>query len=88
MSTWIYNIAKNTMIDYKKKQRVAIFSLDSLTDNKTNKDGERVSQFQVLDNSTSNDSFGVMVRDERVVSLTKALNSIKNVQERKVLIRI
>lgn len=86
LSTWIYNIAKNTMIDYKKKQRVAIFSLDSLTDNKTNKDGERVSQFQVLDNSTSNDSFGVMVRDERVVSLTKALNSIKNVQERKVLI--
>ena len=86
LSTWIYNIAKNTMLDHKRKQKLGALSLDLLTDNTTDKYGDRISQFQVIDNSISNDSFGLMVREERVNSLTKALNSIKNAQEREVLI--
>lgn len=85
LSTWIYSVAKNTMLDHKRKNK-GVLSLDALTESSVGKDGERVSQFQILDDSISNDSFGLMVRDERVVSLTKALNSIKNAQEREVLI--
>jgi RNA polymerase sigma factor (sigma-70 family) len=85
LSTWIYNIAKNTMLDHKRKEKQGTLSLDSLTDNTTNKDGERVSQFQVLDNSTSNDLFGIMVRDERANSVLNALASIKREEYKKVL---
>jgi RNA polymerase sigma-70 factor (ECF subfamily) len=86
LSTWIYNIAKNTMLDHKRKQKLGALSLDLLTDNTTDKYGDRISQFQVIDNSISNDSIGLIVRDERAKALVNALNSIKNVQEREVLI--
>jgi RNA polymerase sigma-70 factor (ECF subfamily) len=86
LSTWIYNIAKNTMIDYKRKEKQGTLSLDSLTENTSNKDGERVSQLQVLDNSISNDLFGLMVRDERAKALANALEGIKRAEYKKVLI--
>lgn len=87
LSTWIYKITKNTFLDHlKSMEKKGTLSLDSLTDNTTNKDGEKVSQFQVLDNSISNDLLGLMVRDERAKALVNALNSIKNVQQRRVLI--
>jgi RNA polymerase sigma factor (sigma-70 family) len=57
-----------------------------LNESANNKDEEKVSQFQVLDNSISNDLLGLMVRDERAKALVNALNSIKNVQQRRVLI--
>jgi RNA polymerase sigma factor (sigma-70 family) len=60
-------------------------SLDTLIES-TNKDGEKVFQFQLKDNSISNDSIGLIVRDERAKALVNGLNSIKNVQERVVLI--
>ena len=86
LSTWIYNIAKNTMLDYKRKEKQGTLSLDSLTENTSNKDGERVSQLQVLDNSISNDLFGLMVRDERAKALANALEGIKRAEYKKVLI--
>jgi RNA polymerase sigma-70 factor (ECF subfamily) len=85
LSTWIYNIAKNTMLDHKRKEKQGTLSLDSLTDNTTSKDGERVSQLQVLDNSTSNDLFALMVRDERAKGVLTALASIKREEYKKVL---
>jgi RNA polymerase sigma-70 factor (ECF subfamily) len=86
LSTWIYNIAKNTMLDYKRKEKQGTLSLDSLTENTSNKDGERVSNLQVLDNSISNDLFGLMVRDERAKALANALEGIKRAEYKKVLI--
>jgi RNA polymerase sigma-70 factor (ECF subfamily) len=86
LSTWIYNIAKNTMIDYKRKEKQSTLSLDSLTENTSNRDGERFSQLQVLDNSISNDLFGLMVRDERAKALANALEGIKRAEYKKVLI--
>jgi RNA polymerase sigma-70 factor, ECF subfamily len=86
LSTWIYNIAKNTMLDYKRKEKQSTLSLDALTENTSNKDGERVSQLQVLDNSISNDLFGLMVRDERAKALANALEGIKRAEYKKVLI--
>jgi len=86
LSTWIYNIAKNTMLDYKRKEKQSTLSLDALTENTSNKDGERVSNLQVLDNSISNDLFGLMVRDERAKALANALEGIKRAEYKKVLI--
>jgi RNA polymerase sigma-70 factor (ECF subfamily) len=86
LSTWIYNIAKNTMIDYKRKEKQSTLSLDSLTENTSNRDGERFSKLQVLDNSISNDLFGLMVRDERAKALANALEGIKRAEYKKVLI--
>lgn len=87
LSTWIYKITKNTFLDHLKlTENRKTLSLDSLNESANNKDEEKVSQFQVLDNSISNDLLGLMVRDERAKALVNALNSIKNVQQRRVLI--
>lgn len=87
LSTWIHKITKNTLLDHiRLAENRETLSLDSLTESTNNGDGEKVSQFQVKDNSISNDSMGLMVRDERVKALVNGLNSIKNVQEREVLI--
>jgi RNA polymerase sigma factor (sigma-70 family) len=74
------------MIDYKRKEKQSTLSLDSLTENTSNRDGERFSQLQVLDNSISNDLFGLMVRDERAKALANALEGIKRAEYKKVLI--
>jgi RNA polymerase sigma-70 factor (ECF subfamily) len=87
LSTWIHKITKNTLLDHiRLAENRETLSLDSLTESTNSGDGEKVSQFQVKDNSISNDSMGLMVRDERVKALVNGLNSIKNVQEREVLI--
>lgn len=85
LSTWVYNIAKNVMIDHKRKEKQGTLSLDSLTENTTGADGEKVPSIQVADNSISNDSFEVMVRDERANAILKALGSIKREEHKKVL---
>lgn len=85
LSTWIYNIAKNTMLDYKRKEKQSTLSLDSLTENTTGKDGDKVPSIQVKDNSLSNDLFELMVRDERANAVLKALASIKREEYKKVL---
>jgi len=87
LSTWIYKITKNTFLDHLRSiENKDTLSLDYLNESANNSDGEKVSQFQVLDNSISNDLLGLMVRDERAKALVNALNSIKNVQQRRVLI--
>jgi RNA polymerase sigma-70 factor (ECF subfamily) len=86
LSTWIHKITKNTLLDHiRLAGNRETSSLDTLIES-TNKDGEKVFQFQLKDNSISNDSIGLIVRDERAKALVNGLNSIKNVQEREVLI--
>jgi RNA polymerase sigma-70 factor (ECF subfamily) len=86
LSTWIHKITKNTLLDHiRLAGNRETSSLDTLIES-TNKDGEKVFQFQLKDNSISNDSIGLIVRDERAKALVNGLNSIKNVQERVVLI--
>jgi RNA polymerase sigma factor (sigma-70 family) len=85
LSTWIHKITKNTLLDHiRLAGNRETSSLDTLIES-TNKDGEKVFQFQLKDNSISNDSIGLIVRDERAKSVLNALASIKREEYKKVL---
>lgn len=86
LSTWIFNITKNTLIDHKRKEKYSVLSLDSLSNKTSNDNDEIVNNFQVEDKSDSNDSFDLLVRDERATALIIALNKIKRDEVRKALI--
>ena len=85
LSTWIFNIVKNTMIDHKRKSKYQAVSLEGLSGGSSD-DGESVSTFQVEDKNDSNDSLGLLVRDERANALVIALNKIKRDEVRKALV--
>lgn len=86
LSTWVFNIAKNTLIDHKRKEKYNILSLDNLLHVKTNVSDENEKFFQLKDESNSNDSFDLLVRDERATALIIALNKIKRDEVRKALV--
>lgn len=85
LSTWIFNIVKNTMIDHKRKSKYQAVSLEGLSGSSSD-DGESVSNFQVEDKDNSNDSLELLVRDERANALIVALNKIKRDEVRKALV--
>lgn len=85
LSTWIFNIVKNTMIDHKRKSKYQAVSLDKLSGG-LDRDGETFIAFQVEDDDKSNDSLGLLVRDERVNALIIALNKIKRDEVRKAFV--
>lgn len=86
LSTWIYNISKNTLIDHRRKDKYNVFSLDSLSNKTSNDDDEKSISFQLEDKSDSNDSFDLLVRDERASALIIALNKIKRDEVRKAVV--
>lgn len=86
LSTWIFNISKNTLIDHKRKDKYNVLSLDSLSDKTSKDDDENVSKFQLEDKSESSNGFSVLVRDERASALIIALNKIKRDEVRNALV--
>lgn len=77
LSTWIYRITKNTLIDFKRKQKYEVLRIDTLSGNKNEESEGRVTQFQIEDTSINNSAIDIMIRDERAVALKKALRAIK-----------
>lgn len=74
LSTWIFTITKNTLIDHiKKEKNHAASSLDSF-----------VGDVYLIDET--NNSLNLMVRDERANSLAVALNKIKRDDVRNTLL--
>ena len=87
LSTWIYKISKNVLIDhFRSRANNETLSIDSLFDNSTknNDSDENVPKFQIADNN-ANDSSDLMIREERVLELLNALNKLKREDYRKAL---
>lgn len=74
LSTWIFTITKNTLIDHVKKEKNnGALSLDSF-----------VGDVYLFDET--NNSLNALVREERANALTTALNKIKRDDVRKALV--
>jgi RNA polymerase sigma-70 factor (ECF subfamily) len=90
LSTWIYTITKNTLLDHfsKEKYNSQVLSLDSFilkdSDDSLNFGSKKTGDIE--DDSIKNNSLDLMVRDERAKALVVALNKIKRDEVRKVLI--
>lgn len=86
LSTWIYKISKNVLIDhFRSRANNETLSIDSLFDNAKNNDSDaNVPPFQIADNN-ANDSSELLIREERVLELLNALNKLKREDYRKAL---
>lgn len=80
-STWMYTIAKNVLIDHKKKEKFEVLSIDVFaTKVSDNHDGM---EFQIAGSGLSPEQ--EMVRDENITSIRKAIESISNDKIRRIM---
>lgn len=86
LSTWIFSITKNTLIDYKRTKKYEILSIEGLNRSMSdNEDGVRGS-FQIEDKSLTNNALNSMIKDERASRLLNALDSLKKDSTKKALL--
>lgn len=80
-STWMYTIARNVLIDHKRKDKFEVLSIDSLaTKVSENHDGM---EFQI-------EGYGLtpeqeMIRDQNIASVRKAIESIASSRIRRIM---
>ena len=73
-STWMYKIASNTLIDYKRKENFEELSIEALS-GKTSEDNEGM-EFQIASDSMTPEQEMVRAQNAKVVN--DAIESIKN----------
>lgn len=85
LSTWLFKIARNHIIDVKRTSRVEVFSLDELS---TNNEGEEMSEykFQIEDKSLYGNTMALIERNVRINAVRDAVDKIKNAKYRSVII--
>jgi len=81
-STWLYKIAKNSFIDYSRKARFEVISLDALQ-RKTSENNDGM-EFQ-LDSKTLN-PLQIVILDEVIKEVSNAINSIEDKKIRDLII--
>jgi RNA polymerase sigma factor (sigma-70 family) len=72
-STWMYNVAKNHVIDHKRKQKVEVLSMETLRSEFGGDEDVNEVSFQLEDKSA--DTFSGIVREERANMVLDALNN-------------
>lgn len=82
-STWLYRIARNTLIDYKRVNKCEVLSLEALSSEFGNEDSSSEIQFQLEDKSFNNHE--LLVRDERKEMVHSALNALKSDEAKKIM---
>lgn len=88
-STWMYDLAKNHVIDHKRKNKVEVLSVESLVSEfKHDGDGDVSNiSFQLEDHSAN--VFNQVVRNERAEAVMKALiHGVKSEEARDIITRI
>ena len=74
VSTWLYKIAKNHIIDHKRREKYEVFNLESLKiigDEDSHSDSDSM-PFQIEDKSR--DTFILVIKKERATAVIDALN--------------
>ncbi len=80
-STWMYSIAKNVLIDHKRKDKFEVLSIDSLaTKVSENHDGM---EFQIYGDGLSPEQ--EMIREQNSASVRKAIESISSRKIRRIM---
>ncbi len=85
-STWLFNIAKNLIIDKKRQGKVEVLSFEDL---KAGNDGEEDTAerlFELADTSVGANAEEIIARENRKTELHLAIVSIKNEKHKAVLI--
>lgn len=78
-STWIYTIAKNIVIDHMRKANFEVLSIDELSV----ENSEESYEFQIKSDYLTPEQN--MVRDQKILTIQKALNSIVNEDVKRIM---
>jgi RNA polymerase sigma-70 factor (ECF subfamily) len=78
-STWIYTIAKNTVIDHVRKANFEVLSIDELSVENSDESYE----FQIKSDCLTPEQD--MVRDQKILTIQKALDSIENKEVKRIM---
>ena len=82
-STWMYSIARNTLIDYTRKEQFEVLSIDALTEAaEKNYDGRY--GFEIKSDTKNPEQ--LMVEDQMKAKVQDAISKIKNDVTRQVVI--
>lgn len=86
LSTWMFNIAQNHVVDYIRTQKYEILSIEGLKTEYGSDDDVSEMFFQIEDKSE--DTFKSVVRNERAEAVLKALENGVSSDEGKKVIRM
>lgn len=85
LSTWIYTIANNRLIDYKRAEKYEVLSIEELNVKGGEDKDDASFSFQITDVSNVGNGFMDIVKQERAEMVINAINSIKNEKIREVI---
>jgi RNA polymerase sigma-70 factor (ECF subfamily) len=80
-TTWMYSIARNTLIDHKRKDRFEVLSLDALA-GKTSEENDGM-EFQIQSDAISPEQD--MIREQNIKAVREAIDSIDNENIRRIM---
>lgn len=84
LSTWMYNLAKNHVIDHIRRQKYEVLSLEGLKSEFGNDDDVSEMVFQIEDKSS--DTFAELVKGERAEFVRQAFRKgVKSPEARRVI---
>ncbi len=82
-STWLYNIATNHIIDYKRREKYEVFSIETLKSEFGSDDDVAEVSFQLEDKSENN--YKLLERKERAEVVHIALEKVKSVEGKQIM---
>jgi len=85
LSTWIYTIANNRLIDYKRAEKYEVLSIEELNVKGGEDKDDASFSFQIADKAETGNGFTTLVKQERAEMVINAINSIKNENVREVI---
>jgi RNA polymerase sigma-70 factor (ECF subfamily) len=85
LSTWIYTIANNRLIDYKRAEKYEVLSIEELNVKNGDNTDDSTFSFQIADKSNMGNGFADIVKQERAEMVLNAIESIKNKTVREVI---
>lgn len=86
LTTWMYHIAKNVFIDYKRTHKCEIMSIETLKSNFSSIDGETDSTefyFQLID--SNDNSLDGLIKNEMAKAVQETLANIKDEHTKKII---
>src|ERR1035437_3126392 len=83
LTTWMYKVATNHIIDHKRKQRIEVLSIDSLRSEFGEDESVNEVSFQIEDKFT--DTFKLILKKERALAVIDALNGVKSEDAKQII---
>lgn len=82
-STWLFKISKNTLIDFKRGNKVEVLSMDNLKSSGSGDEDTSEALFQIVDNNSGIEK--VINKTQRADAVRIAVENIKNEKQKQAI---